>query len=125
MNIFGENYYKKKSFLILGFINFLITNITLQFLLLILPIYVSTIVSQIINLFLGFYLYGSKVFRVKKKTLRIFIKYLFLAFVLWVLNFSSIRILFDLGINKNIAAFLVIPFLVILSYFCQSRYVFK
>lgn len=125
MNIFGENYYKKKSFLILGLINFLITNLTLQFLLLILPIYVSTIVSQIINLFLGFYLYGSKVFRVKKKTLRIFIKYLFLAFVLWVLNFSSIRILFDLGINKNIAAFLVIPFLVILSYFCQSRYVFK
>ena len=125
MNIFGKNYYKKKSFLILGLINFLITNITLQFLLLILPIYVSTIVSQIINLFLGFYLYGSKVFRVKKKTLRIFIKYLFLAFVLWVLNFSSIRILFDLGINKNIAAFLVIPFLVILSYFCQSRYVFK
>ena len=114
-----------KKFLILGLINFLITNITLQFLLLILPIYVSTIVSQIINLFLGFYLYGSKVFRVKKKTLRIFIKYLFLAFVLWVLNFSSIRILFDLGINKNIAAFLVIPFLVILSYFCQSRYVFK
>jgi len=125
MNIFGENYYKKKSFLILGLINFLITNLTLQFLLLILPIYVSTIVSQIINLFLGFYLYGSKVFQVKKKTLRIFIKYLFLAFVLWVLNFSSIRILFDLGINKNIAAFLVIPFLVILSYFCQSRFVFK
>ena len=125
MNIFGENYYKKKRFLILGLINFLITNITLQFLLLILPIYVSTIASQIINLFLGFYLYGNKVFQVKKKTLRIFIKYLFLAFVLWVLNFSSIKILFNLGINKNIAAFLVIPFLVILSYFCQSRYVFK
>ena len=125
MNIFGKNYYKKKSFLILGLINFLITNITLQFLLLILPIYVSTITSQIVNLFLGFYLYGNKVFQVKKKTLRIFIKYLSLAFVLWVLNFSSIIILFNLGINKNIAAFLVIPFLVILSYFCQSRYVFK
>ena len=44
---------------------------------------------------------------------------------LWFLNFSSIIILFNLGINKNIAAFLVIPFLVVLSYFCQSRYVFK
>ncbi len=125
MNIFGENYSKKKSFLILGLINFLITNITLQFLLLILPIYVSTIASQITNLLLGFYLYGNKVFKVKKQTLRIFIKYLFLAFVLWFLNFSSIIILFNLGINKNIAAFLVIPFLVVLSYFCQSRYVFK
>ena len=125
MNIFGENYYKKKSFLILGLINFLITNITLQFLLLILPIYVSTIASQITNLLLGFYLYGNKVFQVKKKTLPIFIKYLFLAFVLWFLNFSLIIILLNLGINKNIAAFLVIPFLVILSYFCQSKYVFK
>ena len=125
MKILSENFQKKKSFLILGFINFLITNLILQFLLLILPIYVSTIASQITNLLLGFYLYSNKVFKVRKKTLRIFIKYLSLSFFLWFLNFSSIIILFNFGINKNIAAFLVIPFLVIFSYFCQNRYVFN
>ncbi len=125
MNIFDKNSQKKKSFLILGLINFLITNIILQLLLLILPIYVSTIASQITNLLLGFYLYSNKVFKVKNKKLRMFIKYLCLAFALWVLNFSSIILLFNFGINKNIAAFLVIPFLVILSYFCQNKYVFS
>ena len=125
MKIYIKNLSKKKSFLVLGILNFLITNIILQLCLLLYPIYLSTTVSQISNLLLGLYLYGKKVFRVKKITFPIFLKYFLLAFVLWCLNFLSILFLFNLGINKNISALLVIPILVVFSYFSQNRYVFK
>ena len=116
---------KKNSFLILGTLNFLITNIVLQISLLILPIYLSTIISQLINFSLGFYLYGKKVFKVKKITLKIFSKYLVLAFIMWYSNFKLISILFNYGLNKNISALIIIPLLVIISYTIQNKFVFK
>ena len=116
---------KKNSFLILGTLNFLIANIALQISLLFLPIYLSTIISQVINVFLGFYLYGKKVFKVKRITLKIFSKYLMLALILWYLNCILISTLFNYGLNKNIAAVIIIPLLVIISYTLQNKYVFK
>ena len=53
---------KKKNFLVLGLLNFLITNIVLQISLLFLPILLATILSLIINIIFGFYLYGKFVF---------------------------------------------------------------
>jgi hypothetical protein len=120
VNIFG----KKRKFLILGFLNFLITNAVLQISLLILPILISTLLSQIINVILGCYLYGKKVFKVGRITPKIFKKYLILACFIWLLNYLSISFLLTLNIPKNIGAVYILPMLVLLSYLIQNRFVF-
>mgnify|MGYP001379229669 CR=1 FL=1 len=116
---------QKKLFIFFGFLNFLITNAVLQISLLFTPIFFSTILSQMINLLIGYYLYGKKVFKLNKLTNLVFRKYFVLAFILWFLNFSIIRLFYYVGVNKNISALFVIPLLVMISYFFQKRYVFK
>lgn len=120
VNIFG----KKRKFLILGFLNFLVTNAVLQISLLILPILISTLLSQIINVILGCYLYGKRVFKVGRITPKIFKKYLILACFIWLLNYLSISFLLTLNIPKNIGAVYILPMLVLLSYLIQNRFVF-
>ena len=115
---------RKRLFLIYGIANFLITNSVLQLLLLVIPIYLATIVSQITNLVIGFYLYGKKVFNMKYLTYKEFCKYILLASFNWVLNYVSIRLMYENGIQKNIAAILAIPFLVLISYFFQKKFIF-
>ena len=116
---------QKKLFIVFGFFNFLITNAALQISLLFMPIFFSTIFSQLINFLIGYYLYGKKVFKLNKLTNLVFRKYFSLACIIWILNFGLIRSFFYLGVNKNISALLVIPLLVMISYFFQKRYVFK
>lgn len=116
---------KKRLFLFLGIINFLITNIFLHIALLFFPILFSTIFSQTINFLLGFYLYGKKVFKIKKLTRRNLRNYLFLALSILNINFFSILFLSSIGINKNLAAIYVVPFLVIISYFVQNNLIFS
>ena len=116
---------QKKLFIFFGFFNFLITNAVLQISLLFTPILFSTILSQIINLLVGYNLYGKKVFKLNKLTNLVFKKYVLLAVILWILNFVIIRSFFHFGVNKNITALFNIPLLVIISYFFQKRYVFK
>ena len=116
---------QKKLFIFFGFFNFLITNAALQISLLFTPILFSTILSQMINFLIGYYLYGKKVFKLNKLTNLVFRKYFALALIIWILNFGLIRSFFYLGVNKNISALLVIPLLVMISYFFQKRYVFK
>ena len=116
---------QKKLFLVFGFLNFLITNAVLQISLLFTPILFSTILSQIINVLIGYYLYGKKVFKLNKLTNLVLRKYFVLACILWFLNFSIIRSFFYLGFNKNISALSIIPILVVISYFFQKRFVFK
>mgnify|MGYP001205926359 CR=1 FL=1 len=57
---------EKRLFLIFGVVNFLITNLILQILLLLSPTFVATVFSQLVNVIIGFYLYGEKVFKFKK-----------------------------------------------------------
>mgnify|MGYP001495582654 CR=1 FL=1 len=116
---------KKKLFLVYGIFNFLITNSILQISLLIMPTLFATVLSQSTNLIIGFYIYGKKVFKLNRLNNQVFKKYLFLALVLWLLNFSFIELFFYFGINKNLSASIIIPPLVILSYFSQKNYVFK
>ena len=115
---------RKRLFLFYGFTNFLITNSLLHLLLLVIPILLATIASQITNLIIGFYLYGKKVFKVKNLTYQEFSKYILLASFNWFLNYVSIRLMYENGINKNLAAILTIPFLVLISYSFQRRYIF-
>ena len=106
---------KKKLFLGYGILNFLITHIILQVSLLLMPTIFATVLSQFINLIIGFYLYGKKVFKYNGLNNAVFKKYLFLATILWLLNFSFIQIFFNFGVNKNITAIFCIPPLVLIS----------
>ena len=115
---------RKRLFLLYGITNFLITNSVLHLLLLVIPIFLATIASQITNLIIGFYLYGKKVFKMKNLTYKEFNKYILLASFNWTLNYVSIRFMYENGINKNLAAIFTIPFLVVISYYFQRRYIF-
>ena len=115
---------RKRLFLIYGITNFLITNSVLHLLLLVIPIFLATITSQITNLIIGFYLYGKKVFKMKNLTYQEFSKYILLATFTWTLNYVSIRFMYENGINKNLAAIFTIPFLILISYSFQRRYIF-
>lgn len=115
---------KKRTFLILGFLNFLITNAFLQISLFIFPIFISTLLSQTINVILGCYLYGKNVFKVRKITPLIFKKYLLLALFIWTLNHLSISFFSSIGIPKNLGAIYILPILVLLSYLIQNTFVF-
>ena len=115
---------RKRLFLLYGIANFLITNSVLHLLLLVIPISLATIASQITNLIIGFYLYGKKVFKMKNLTYQEFRKYILLASFNWTLNYVSIRFMYENGINKNLAAIFTIPFLVLISYSFQRRYIF-
>ena len=115
---------RKRLFLLYGIANFLITNSVLHLLLLVIPIFLATIASQITNLRIGFYLNGKKVFKMKNLTYQEFRKYILLASFNWTLNYVSIRFMYENGINKNLAAIFTIPFLVLISYSFQRRYIF-
>ena len=114
----------KRLFLLYGIANFLITNSVLHILLLVIPIFAATIFSQITNLIIGFYLYGKKVFKMNNLTYRELIKYILLVSLNWILNYVSIRLLFENGIHKNLAAIFTLPFLVLISYIIQKKYIF-
>lgn len=116
---------QKRLFLIFGIINFLITNIFLQIALLIIPTFLATVLSQIINFLIGYYLYGKKVFKIKNLNNYVFKKFLLLALFLWLLNFGFIQTFFYYGYNKNMTAILIIPILVCISFLTQKYYVFK
>ena len=116
---------EKKNFLTFGIINFLITNIALQIMLIYFETYLATLISQFVNVIIGFFLYGKKVFKTKKFTLISAFFYLILAILLWIFNYQSINFLFQLGINKNLSAILLIPILVSISFFGQKYFVFK
>ena len=120
------NLKQSKNFLLLGSINFIITNIFLQLFLLKLTIITATFLSQIINISLGYFLYSYFVFKVQKNSYGTIFKYLILAFFLWQLNSLLIlKISTNFLISKNIAALLIIPLLTILSFLSQKYFIFK
>jgi len=116
---------KKKLFVILGLINLLLTNIILQFLLLIVPTIYATFVSQIFNFLFGFYLYGKKVFKVNYLKKKHFIKYFLLCIIVWNINWLTINYISMFAYSKNIIALLLIPPLALISYISQKYFVFK
>tara|TARA_Y100000739_G_scaffold221944_1_gene222968 strand:- start:1306 stop:1692 length:387 start_codon:yes stop_codon:yes gene_type:complete len=116
---------EKKLFLLLGIFNFLITNIFLQISLLFIPIFLATSLSQMINILIGYFLYGKLVFKLGNLNSNSFKKYLISASLLFFLNYCIIKSLFLLGFNKNISAISAVPFLAFISYFLQKTYVFK
>ena len=121
-NIF---YQKKYKFIFFGIINTSITIIILQVFLLLTSSIYATLISQIVNSFLGYYLYGSKVFQNRKWTIKVLLKYLALYLFLWNLNWISIEFIYNYGISKNIAAVVIIPPLALISYSAMKLVIFK
>jgi putative flippase GtrA len=115
---------RKRRFLVFGIANVLITNLVLQLALFLMPTPLATLLSQSVNVLLGFVLYGRYVFRVQQLRKRSAWRYLLLAVVLWWTNWLGINLIADFGLTRNLAAVLMIPLLAILSYLAQKRVVF-
>ena len=117
----------KSKFLFFGVLNFLITQIVLGLSLLILPIYLSTFISQTTNVVIGYYVYSKFVFDFRKKfSSKNFILYLSYAILIWIINWLTIYFVnINLNINKNLIAIIDLPFLVIFSYLVQKNIIFK
>tara|TARA_Y100000589_G_scaffold116348_1_gene110266 strand:- start:2293 stop:2688 length:396 start_codon:yes stop_codon:yes gene_type:complete len=115
----------KRLFLAYGIVNFLISNIVLQIALLLIPTLFATFLSQLVNLLVGYNLYGKKVFKLEKLNNLILKKYFFISIISLTLNYIFIESFFYYGINKNLSAILLIPLLVCFSFFSQKFYVFK
>lgn len=114
-----------KNFLILGFLNFLITNFVLQFSLIFWPVWISTLTSQISNYFLGFFLYGKFVFKRKNLNKRIAFKYLIVSILAWIINTFLINLISSLtSYAESLSALIVIPIIVIYSFLAQKYFVF-
>ena len=122
INIFKEIKYR---FIFFGIFNVFLSNIILQILLLNVSSVKATFVSQMVNFFLGYYLYGKRVFRVKKLKIRIFLKYFILVMFLWNTNWKLIEYFHSFGISKNIGSLVIVPFLALISYFTQKYIIFK
>ena len=66
---------RKRRFLSFGALNVLLTNLLLQVLLLVLSTGLATLLSQLVNVALGFVLYGRWVFRVERLQKRAALRY--------------------------------------------------
>ena len=124
-NISAKKIKKHQLFLFFGILNASITMIALQIFLLILSIYLATLLSQLINYSLGLFFYGKAVFKVKKLSIKVAIRYLFLSIFLWLINFFGITIIVNQGLLENLAAILMALPIALISYFIQKKLVFK
>ena len=116
---------RKRRFLGYGALNVLLTNLVLQVLLLVLATGLATFLSQLLNVGLGFVLYGKRVFRVERLRKRSAFAYVLMALVLWWCNWAGISFLLGWGLSRNLAALSLIPVLAALSYTVQKLVVFR
>ena len=119
---------QKRKFIVVGIINVILTNLTLQTLLLInfISIPISTLISQLVNMIFGYLMYSKFIFNVKYYRKKAFIaKYSLLMVFIWAFNSLAIELGYKYGISKNLTAFFIIPILAIISFVFQKFWVFK
>ena len=116
---------RKRRFLGYGALNVLATNVVLQGLLLVMGTGLATFLSQLLNVGLGFVLYGKRVFRVERLQKRSALSYALMALCLWWCNWAGIDWLSGLGLTRNLAALILIPVLAALSYAVQKLVIFR
>lgn len=112
-------------FIFFGILNVFLSNLILQILLQHTSSVIATFFSQLINFLIGYYLYGKKVFRLKKLRIENFIKYSLLVIFLWNINWIIIEFFYSFGFTKSIIALVIVPFLALISYISQKFIVFK
>ena len=116
---------RKRRFLGYGALNVLATNAVLQGLLLVMGRGLATFLSQLLNVGLGFFLYGKRVFRVERLQKRSALSYALMALFLWWCNWAGIDWFAGLGLTRNLAALILIPVLAALSYAVQKLVIFR
>ena len=116
---------RKRRFLGYGALNVLATNVVLQGLLLVVGTGLATFLSQLLNVGLGFVLYGKRVFRVERLQKRSALSYAVMALCLWWCNWAGIDCLAGLGLTRNLAALILIPVLAAFSYAVQKLFIFR
>ena len=116
---------RKRRFLGYGALNVLATNVVLQGLLLVMGTGLATFLSQLLNVGLGFVLYGKRVFRVERLQKRSALSYALMALFMWWCNWAGIDWLAGLGLTRNLAAVMLIPVLAALSYAVQKLVIFR
>ena len=110
----------------LGFFNFLITNLILQLFLIFSPVVIATFIGQLVNLVLGYILFGRFIFKENLKNKKYILKYCLVAFFSWQINRFCIIFLFNFySLGINIAALIMIIPLATFSYILQKYYVFR
>ncbi len=110
-----------KTAIIVWFLNQIILHVTLLFL----PIPISVFISDLFAVPIRYYFYGKKVFNLKKPDYNTSQKFIIFSFLLWSINTLGTSFIHNFGINKNISAAFMIPFLASISFFLQKNYVFK
>ena len=110
-----------KTAIFVWFLNQIILHITLLFL----PIPISVFISDLFAVPIRYYFYGKKVFNLKKPDYNTSQKFIIFSFLLWSINTLGTSFIHNFGINKNISAAFMIPFLASISFFLQKNYVFK
>jgi hypothetical protein len=117
---------RKRRFLLYGALNVGVTNLVLQLLLwLQLATGLATLLSQLLNMGLGYVLYGTQVFRVESLGRRSATAYGVLAVLLWWCNWGAIGVLAAMGWARNWAALVLVPVLAAVSYLAQKTLVFR
>ena len=117
---------RKRRFLAYGALNVGVTNLLLQGLLwLQLTTGLATLLSQLLNVGLGYVLYGTQVFQVRRLGRGSAAAYGVLAVLLWWCNWGGIQALAGWGWPRNWAALALVPVLAALSYLAQKTVVFR
>mgnify|MGYP001164063644 CR=1 FL=1 len=130
-NQFPSKRIERYSFLIFGFVNFLVTNLLLVGLLSIAsPTFLASGLAVLFNFILGYFLNRNFVFSrrdwLHKHNKYYMLKYGFVALGSWLIYIICIPLICELlDTTKNIAAITLIPVLTIYSYLMQSRLVFN
>tara|TARA_B100000401_G_C52794946_1_gene715394 strand:+ start:696 stop:1064 length:369 start_codon:yes stop_codon:yes gene_type:complete len=102
-----------------------IGQIILHFSLFFLSISLSVFISAITSIPLRYYFYGKNVFGLNKPSFGTAKKFLILSILIWILNTVGTKYVHSFGLNKNISAIIMIPFIASISFFMQKYYVFK
>lgn len=116
--------FKSKSFIkfiIFGALITFLSNSTLLFFLFILPLSISTFISQILHAYLGYLANKYGVFKRKGKP----IKYIFLVLASWLIQWLLIKSITSLGVSSSLAVLIAIPFLATFSFINQKYFVFR
>ena len=115
---------KSKSFIkfiIFGSLITFLSNSTLLLILLILPLSISTFISQILHAYLGYLANKYGVFKRKGKP----IAYIFLVLASWLIQWILIKSITSFGFSSSLAVLIAIPFLATFSFINQKYFIFK
>ena len=110
-----------QKFIFFGVINTILSNSLLLLLLSILPIGISTFLSQIFHAFLGYISNKYGAFKRQGNTSSYFI----LVILSWLIQWILLKIIMYYGVQKEFAILFIIPIIAIISFTIQKSIIFK